>query len=1401
VKYEWLLESGITSNKRDPKHLFNSSGIRNVCLIADNGIGTCQDTICQKVEVYSVPNAMFTPSSNNQCGQNKAIDFTNKSTIDSGSLTFEWSFGDGVGSTLKDPSHTYGQPGYYQVKLVAISDRGCKDSIGNAATQIRIREQPEISFDVKDSCFGGTIKFTNTTNNTANKWLTTKWDMGDGSIVYKDTFRHYYANPGKYDVKLTMVLNNNCVDSFTKAVTVFPTPTPRLVNNNAGLSVCQGNSSFTFHDSSSISDNSFLRSTWMTSKGDTQILSKQDSFSTSFPNSGKYWIYLHSISNKGCTTIDSSTVEIYPEPVADFVVNDYDQCLLNNRFSFTSMSKIPMGGGSLNHEWSFGNGANAITDTSLTYTKPGTYLVTYKVVSSYGCFDVKDTWVRVYEMPTANFDVNNWNQCLSSNKFDFVNNSTIPTGNGSLKYAWEFSPTDIDSGMSPSRSYSGTGAFPVLLRAISSFGCLDDTLQYVNVLQNPDTPIVRILDAIPCHGMTGRLEIVASGGSGPYTYSWNGASFTPTNYISSAPAGTYQVTIRDNNGCESSGSYFFDEPDPLLVTASLDSNAICYNSSTGGASVKSISGGTSPYRYVWTKGTNQYFGSNLTKMPAGTYYLVATDNNGCIDSTSVTINQPLQVQASYKVLKEIKCFDSTGKVSITAWGGTPYPGNKYTYYWDGDMMDGGNVKNNLKAGVHTVEVRDENFCVSSRLNIQLTQPEPMQFALDSTVDVRCYGEANGKAYVTVSGGTADYKYQWFKDDVFFASGMPLIAAGEGYYQLFVTDKNQCPDTMDIQVSVEQPDPLVIFNTINKPVDCQGGSNGELEVTASGGNGNYTYTWTQKPNNVIDSTLSGLSKGLYFVRVEDEKGCFVDTFYEVDERPHNPVILPSDSVQICEFDSLILTSYMNEGVSYNWSYGSTNFGWSSDSTLRLANVDRTKNGYYKITAQDRYGCEDEALVHVKVNLNPIVSITSDPKIGCIGSNVDLIASGTDNYVWFRPRFNPFGFDTIGYGFTHRLTNIQKSDTGIYLVKGISDAGCYDTAMYRLQVGLDSISVEPDREVCEGSLLVLKAKGGVNYTWEGPTGNIVNSPNYVLNPVTLNDNGTYRVTISDKWSCTGIYETKVRVRPKPIVAIDDIKNGIYCDGESLKLVANTDADSIDWLGPNNLNIRKTTDLILSLSPMDRTKQGTYKLIGYSQFGCIDSTSQFVSVYSNPTADFDLTLRCKYPIQNEDFNLNSSSTGAWRTEYYFDNELISTDEITKYQTEDLGIHSIKLRVINDKGCIDEKIIDVEVKEPDYIELPNAFTPNNDLINNVLEPVKTDAITNYRMKVYNRWGQKVWEGYNQGWDGRDKSGDYYMTQVYVVEVDYSSFCSEDESILSNPPRFGNEEGGALKKTVILLR
>ncbi len=437
----------------------------------------------------------------------------------------------------------------------------------------------------------------------------------------------------------------------------------------------------------------------------------------------------------------------------------------------------------------------------------------------------------------------------------------------------------------------------------------------------------------------------------------------------------------------------------------------------------------------------------------------------------------------------------------------------------------------------------------------------------------------------------------------------------------------------------------------------------------------------------------------------------------------------------------------------------------------------------------------------MNINPIVTITSDPKIGCIGGTAVLTGFGADTYKWYKPRLVPtFGYDVLGYNYILQLNNIQKKDTGTYYVLGTTAEGCSGVGSYVLNVGLDSISVMPDTSVCEGGVLVLRAKGGVDYTWTGPNGNIVNSPSYIISPADLSDNGIYTVRISDKWNCAGNLQTFVKIQPKPNVTLTDLKSGSYCEGESLQLIANTDANLVDWTGPNGLNIPKTTQIVVNVGQLDRVKQGYYKVVGTSTFGCMDSSSLLVNVHSKPTAAFDFQKRCLFLIQNEAFDIFSNSSGATQYQYYFDNAPISNLARHRYSVADTGMHSIRLVVTNDFGCKDEIEKMVEVKQPDYIELPNAFTPNNDMINNFYYPVCTDAITHYKMRIYNRWGEKVFEGKDQPWNGKDPYGNYYNQGVYVVILEYASFCSENPEELTSPMRFDGKQG-AIMKDVTLLR
>ena len=142
------------------------------------------------------------------------------------------------------------------------------------------------------------------------------------------------------------------------------------------------------------------------------------------------------------------------------------------------------------------------------------------------------------------------------------------------------------------------------------------------------------------------------------------------------------------------------------------------------ASVDTIFGGVSPYRFVWSRGTNRYFGTVLNKARAGKYYLTVTDNNGCITDDSVRIDEPSRINAQLQVQVPIICFDSMATVAVKqVTGGSPYTlGSGYFYYWDLDKVNKPAIRNDLKSGMHTLEIVDSNQC-SAVLNFELKQPE------------------------------------------------------------------------------------------------------------------------------------------------------------------------------------------------------------------------------------------------------------------------------------------------------------------------------------------------------------------------------------------------------------------------------------------------------------------------------------------------------------------------------------------------------------------------------------------------------------------------------------------------------------------------------------------------------
>lgn len=249
-----------------------------------------------------------------------------------------------------------------------------------------------------------------------------------------------------------------------------------------------------------------------------------------------------------------------------------------------------------------------------------------------------------------------------------------------------------------------------------------------------------------CFGTcTGAVDLTVSGGTAPYTYLWsNGAT---TQDLANLCAGTYSVTV--SGGGTTTATAIVSTASQLTVN-STHSNVSCFGGANGSISL-TVSGGTSPYSFLWNNGSVL---QNRTGLVAGTYTVTVTDQNLCTASHIVVITQPNALSSSISGTDVTTVGGSNGSADLSVSGGTL----PYSYLWSNAAIT--QDINGLSAGTFTVTVTDFNGCTTIS-SVIIGQPSIA--SLSATIagtNVSCFGSCNGSADLSVSGGTAPYTYLW-----------------------------------------------------------------------------------------------------------------------------------------------------------------------------------------------------------------------------------------------------------------------------------------------------------------------------------------------------------------------------------------------------------------------------------------------------------------------------------------------------------------------------------------------------------------------------------------------------------------------------------------------------------------
>ncbi len=351
-------------------------------------------------------------------------------------------------------------------------------------------------------------------------------------------------------------------------------------------------------------------------------------------------------------------------------------------------------------------------------------------------------------------------------------------------------------------------------------------------------------------GCNGEIDLAVSGGTPPYVVQWQGGGSNL--HREKLCQGNYAFTVRDFYGCQYQGTVTIGQPDALVISDGTITNISC-NAGENGVIAPVISGGVSPYTYLWPDGSK---GATLNAVKAGKYELKVVDANGCQTKKTFVLTQPDPMGISSTNISHPSCTGSSdGEVSIAALGGT----SPYVVTWNNGLT-GAKVKG-LKAGKYSYVLTDANGCTINR-NVTLIDPAGLQLANVKVVNPVCFDDETGAISFDVLGGSGTYSYLWSNE----ATSKDLANVPYGDYSLIVNDANGC--AINQTFAIVNPPALIVRGIPEYHVACEGG-----QVLLSTQQKWVSYSW-EGPNDLVSTerSVNATEEGEYKVTVTDEKGC-------------------------------------------------------------------------------------------------------------------------------------------------------------------------------------------------------------------------------------------------------------------------------------------------------------------------------------------------------------------------------------------------------------------------------------------------------------------------------------------------------------------------------------------------
>lgn len=860
---------------------------------------------------------------------------------------------------------------------------------------------------------------------------------------------------------------------------------------------------------------------------------------------------------------------------------------------------------------------------------------------------------------------------------------------------------------------------------------------------------VNVIGGTICPGQC--INLLATGGLSGHTWTPStGLNTTTGTSVQACPASTTTYTITANILPSGTAS------DTAIVTVLPTNHPQCSSTCTvtansnspicQGQTLNLTSTTLTGYTYSWT-GPNGFTSNiqnpsitNASTLASGDYIVTATSGTvQCIDTITVVVN-PIP---TITVNPSNPSICAGNNVVLTATGATTYSWTPTTGL---SATSGASVTASPTTTTTYTVTGTTSGCTNTATVTVTVNPLPTITFTPSNPSI-CSGQS---VNITANGANT---YNWSPSSGLNNTTSATVVANPlntTVYTVVGTSAAGCTNTGNITVTVN-PVPNVTINPTN-PSICNGGN---TTLVASGAS-NYVWSPSTGLNSTTNAsvTASPSITTIYQVIGSTSQGCadtasvtlIVNPLPVVTVTPNNPVI--------CQGNSTVLNFGGANSFTISPLTGLTGFTGNS------VNAAPQNSTSYTITGTDANGCVNTTTALVTIMNLPNIAINPpNPQI-CINGNIDITAVGADTYTW-----SP----AIGLSATTGATvNASPQTSTIYTITGTDLFGCVNTFTFNLNVNpLPIIQVNPSVAfTCPGDFVSLVAGGAVNYVWSPATGlNQTLGPQVLSNPPSPI---TYTVVGTDVNGCVDSTTVSVDFYDVPSASFIVDKTESCLPLEVNLTSTSSTSFACNWtLGDGNFSTNCNT----SYSYNAPGEYSVYLMVTDSN-GCRHtSPPQLLSVYALPEAQFTITPQTTTIVTPSialDGLFSSANTTTWSWLINNTDSLIGAQ--VNYTFQDTGLFPITLYVTNSLGCVDSVTYYAKVLDDFTFFIPNAFTLNNDGLNETFGPKGigiSPSTEEYEFMIFNRWGEKIFvtNDFNQHWDGK-KNGALSEAGVYTYKI-----------------------------------